>query len=355
MNGRRVLDFCVLLVAAQLAGCGGASSIEHAGPIAESRPAPPKTAFPSASGATLANVIKAAEGPGSASALLVEPTAMVAYAGENRYPLEITRRDHSQVTDAQVALYISKVPATTNVRPNVTGKGSLAKAQAKALESPAMGPYPAAIKSLSTKPAFRADSTSTDPNAATVVYVAKINFPTDGEWRVAAIVKEDGMTTSTVLPSITVGEFTHIPRVGQKAPVIRTPTLAQVDGDLSQVTTRIPPDHLNEVDFASVVGEEPIVLLFASPKFSWNRVGGPVVDITEQVAQRFAGKAAFIHMELYKGNDPGVGVRPQVRAFHLPSEPWLFAIDQEGRIRAELEGAFDVAELTRIVRDVVGK
>ena len=36
-------------------------------------------------------------------------------------------------------------------------------------------------------------------------------------------------------------------------------------------------------------------------------------------------------MEIYNDNDPSKGVRPQVRAFHLPSEPWLFAIDRDGR------------------------
>ena len=35
-------------------------------------------------------------------------------------------------------------------------------------------------------------------------------------------------------------------------------------------------------------------------------------------------------MEIYNDNDPSKGVRPQVRAFHLPSEPWLFAINREG-------------------------
>ena len=43
-------------------------------------------------------------------------------------------------------------------------------------------------------------------------------------------------------------------------------------------------------------------------------------------------------------------MRPQVRAFHLPSEPWLFAIDRQGTVRAALEGAFGVDELTQAVK-----
>ena len=47
--------------------------------------------------------------------------------------------------------------------------------------------------------------------------------------------------------------------------------------------------------------------------------------------------------------------RPQVKAFHLPSEPWLFAIDRQGVIRAVVEGAFGVDELTRVVKEVTGE
>ena len=87
---------------------------------------------------------------------------------------------------------------------------------------------------------------------------------------------------------------------------------------------------MNKVDYAEALGKEPILLLFATPQFCQSRVCGPVVDVAEQAKQEYGDKAAFIHMEIYNDNDPDEGVRPQVRAFHLPSEPWLFAINREG-------------------------
>jgi hypothetical protein len=48
-------------------------------------------------------------------------------------------------------------------------------------------------------------------------------------------------------------------------------------------------------------------------------------------------------------------VRPQVEAFHLPSEPWLFAIDGQGRIADEIQGAFGIEELTRVVKGLTGE
>ncbi|HEV2791060.1 MAG TPA: hypothetical protein VGV69_07150, partial [Solirubrobacterales bacterium] len=114
---------------------------------------------------------------------------------------------------------------------------------------------------------------------------------------------------------------------------------------------RIPPDSQNKVDYAEALGKEPIVLLFATPEFCQSRVCGPVVDVAEQAKQEYGDKAAFIHMEIYNDNDPAQGVRPQVRAFHLPSEPYLFAIDRDGIVRDAIEGGFGL----KLMREAVEK
>jgi hypothetical protein len=111
---------------------------------------------------------------------------------------------------------------------------------------------------------------------------------------------------------------------------------------------------MNDSDFADVLGKRPIVLLFATPQFCESRVCGPVVDAAAQVERDYGDQVEFIHMEIYNDNDPGKGVRPEVRAFGLPSEPWLFVIDRDGTIRSAIEGAFSVDELTQAVRGVTG-
>jgi hypothetical protein len=346
---------CCLPIGAGLAlsGCGGSgSSSDSSSTAAASRPAPPKSAFPSAKGKTLEEVLEAAK----PSTLVVSPAAEVFNEGSNRYPFGVFERDRTQVPDAEVALYFAKVPlgAKAGELSAPTGKAN-AEAEKRALDEPAVGPFPAAIESLETKPAFRAQTTSADPDAATVVYTTRVDFPNDGEWRIAALIRQDGELTASLLPSAVVGAFKQVPSVGQKAPVIHTPTPADAGGDLSKITTRIPPDTQSEVDYADVLGKEPIVLLFATPQFCQSRVCGPVVDVAEQVKQIYGDKAAFIHMEIYNDNDPSKDVRPQVRAFHLPSEPWLFAIGADGRIEADIDGAFGVQELTRVVRKLVGE
>ena len=334
-----------------LSGCGGGSgdsSTDGSSASAESRPAAPKSEFPSAKGKTLREVLDAADGP---SDLVVSPAALVFYKGKNRYPFGVFERDRTQVSDADVALYFARVPGSSGA----AGTKKAKKAEARALDEKAVGPFPASIESMQTKPAFRAQTTTSDPDAATVVYKTDVDFPANGEWEIGALIKKDGKLTGTLLSSATVGNFERIPRVGQKAPLIHTPTPSDVGGDLSKITTRIPPDTQNRVDYADALGKEPIVLLFATPQFCQSRVCGPVVDVVEQVKQEYGKDAAFIHMEIYTDNDPSKPPRPQVRAFHLENEPWLFAIGRDGRIKDEIEGAFGVEELTRVVKGLTAE
>ncbi|MFL5832584.1 MAG: hypothetical protein ACJ76B_01200 [Solirubrobacterales bacterium] len=332
---------CLLAIALVFSGCGGGpgeDSTSAAPKPAQSRPAPPESEFPSAEGRTLREVLKAADERFEGK---VSSPAEVFYPGENRYPFGVFDKEDRQVPDAEVALYLAKVPAPKPGAQSKSGnKGQLSKAQVQALDQPARGPFPASIESLATKPAFRSSSTAEDPDAASVVYSAKLDLPSAGEWKVAAILNEDGELMGAQMPGVVVGEFEKIPRPGDKAPSIHTPTPQTAGGDLSKLTTRAPPDDQNKVDYAEALGKEPIVLLFATPKFCQSRVCGPVVDVAEQAQQEYGDEAAFIHMEIYNDNDPAQGVRPQVRKFHLPTEPFLFTIDREGVVADAVEGAF---------------
>jgi hypothetical protein len=347
---------CLLAAGALVVGCGGSGSTDSTaggGETAPSHPAPPASAFPATEGRSLGEVIETAD---SHSELLLAPWAQVFYPGPNRYPFGIFQHNAPQVLDAEVAIYMAKVPVPKPGASSKPGrKGKLAQAETKALDQPAIGPFPAKIESLGTKPAFRGLTTSEDPEASPVVYSTEIDFPSAGDWRMAAVIREGDETSATLVQSAEVGEYTKVPRVGERAPLIDTPTAQDVGGDLSKITTRIPPDDMNQVNYADALGKEPILLLFATPKFCQSRVCGPAVDVAEQVQQETGDKAAFIHMEIYNHNDPDAGVRPQVRAFNLPSEPWLYAINREGVISAAVEGPFGAKLMGEVVNKVVAE
>jgi hypothetical protein len=105
--------------------------------------------------------------------------------------------------------------------------------------------------------------------------------------------------------------------------------------------------HDDKVDFASVIGKKPVALVFATPQLCQSRVCGPVVDVAIQLEAQYRDRVTFIHEEVYVGNDLKKGYRPELRVFHLQTEPWLFTFNRQGRIAARLEGSFGVNAFKR--------
>ncbi len=303
------------IAAALIAGCGG-SSDSTSGTSA----APSADQFPAADGKTFEQLTADA----TESDLVVAPTQQVFDEGKSRYGFGVFTVDHGNVSDADVAIYTAK--------PN--GK--------------AEGPYPATVHSLETPAAFSSQTTAQDPDAAKFVYTTDVDLPSKGEWQILAMFRaDDGSYTYARVPSAVVGKFPDVPAVGDQAPMMHTPTADDVGGDLTKIDTRQPPSSMHNIDYGDVLGDgkKPIVLLFATPALCTSRVCGPVVDIAEEVKNERPDDADYIHMEIYNDNDPNKGPRPQVKDFGLPSEPWLFVIDADGKISTRIEGAFSKEEL----------
>jgi len=143
------------------------------------------------------------------------------------------------------------------------------------------------------------------------------------------------------------------PGIGTKAIASDTPTIASAHGRLAALTTRTPPDTslLRYSVAASLAAHKPFLLAFATPKFCTSRTCGPVVDVVLAVQRQLAKTGVrFIHVEIYKDNNPGKGDNQWVRQWHLPTEPWIFLVGKDGRIKARFEGSVSVAELAAAVR-----
>ena len=307
----------VIVGATVAIGCGDSDE-----PSAPSSDAPAASTFPTTDGGTLDDILADTE-PGDDIVVALAGSDFT--VGKNRLAVGIFNVDATPNSeDLNAALYIAH------------GAGGRAE-----------GPFPARRENLATDSAFASQTTTTDPDAAKVVYVTDVNFEQPGEYRIVAVVdKADGTRVATRVESVVAKATDRIPGVGDKAPVIHTPTVDDV-GDITDIDTRVPPDTMHDVDYADVVGKKPIVLLFATPALCQTRVCGPVADVAEQVKNERPDDAAYIHMEIWNDNDPNKGARPQLFDYNLRTEPWLFVIDADGRVSTRIEGAFSLDELNQ--------
>jgi hypothetical protein len=310
------------------AGCGGSDGGGGSNAAAPAQPQPSAKAedFPPTKGRTLPDIIgNLPSGP------VLAPSVSLLDKGTNRIGFALFDTAGKQLSGAGVALYVG----------NTDG-------------SAAHGPYPARSESLKVSPQFESQQTATDPNSARGVYVADVPFKRDGKYAMLALAQLDGRLVATSPISVQVGGKKVVPpAVGQKAPVIHTLTPADVAGDVAKIDTRVPPaPSLLKDDFADVVGKKPVVLTFATPQLCQSRVCGPVVDVVDEVQARVGDKVSFIHQEVYQDNQINKGLRSQLVAYRLQTEPWTFVIDRNGVISTRFEGAFSPGELERAVAKV---
>ena len=181
------------------------------------------------------------------------------------------------------------------------------------------------------------------------IYVAHVRVPASGTYWVLA--EPVGGRSVQALGNLVVHRHSISPTVGAKAFPSATPTLASTHGDLARLTTHTPPDRalLRYSIAGSLAAHKPFVVVFATPKFCTSRTCGPAVDVVNRVRKQFPG-IRFIHVEIYKNNDPTKDFNRWVREWHLPTEPWVFLVGSDGRIRSKFEGAVSLAELSLAVR-----
>jgi hypothetical protein len=269
--------------------------------------------FPSAKGRSLRQLTALVKGTAT-----LGPGTNTYTAGRTRYVFALTDRANRYIY-APTAIYLARSP-----------------------NAPVQGPFLAPVDPLGVPRRFQSNENE-GPGALKALYWTQLPVPSSGVWDVLALTRV-GTRLIGATGEVPVALSTPIPGVGQRPPDIATDTLASEHGKLSLVTTRIPPENMHSVSLNQVLGKRPVALLFSTPELCKSRVCGPVTDIMVELQKQFGSRIAFIHQEIYVDNDPTKGLRPQLHAFHLETEPWLFTINRRGVITARLDGVFGVAE-----------
>jgi hypothetical protein len=325
-----------LLIAASAAGavvisaCGGGGgekasrAADHPRAVAglSAAEAPRASQFPSTRGRSLQQLASLA----SSTAQLGAATATFT-PGRRRFAFALTGSS-KRFLYAPTAIYLAPSP-----------------------NAPAEGPFLAPADPMTVAPQYRSQEND-GPLGLHAIYWTEVPARRPGVLDVLALTRVASRLIGAT-GEIPVAASSPIPDVGQRPPRIATDTLATVHGKLSLLTTRLPPEQMHSVPFSRVLGRRPVALLFSTPQLCTSRVCGPVTDETVALSREFAGRIVFLHQEVYVDNQPAKGLRAQLKAFHLETEPWLFAINRRGVIAARLEGAFGVVELRRALESAL--
>jgi hypothetical protein len=191
------------------------------------------------------------------------------------------------------------------------------------------------------------------------IYIGNASFPEAGRYGAEFTTAAAGGPPMTIRLTFDVQPSSPVVKVGDHAPASKTPTLADVGGDASHISTDAKPDpafYKTSVDQA-IAKHDPFVVIFATPKFCTTAQCGPTLDRIKPFVTKYTG-VTFINVEPYKlklvegvlqadtdasGQLQATNVTDQ---WHLVHEPSVYVVDRNGIVTANFELIFSDAELT---------
>jgi len=262
--------------------------------------------------------------PGQLTAV---PAASDLGAGKDlRFPIGIIDENNRPITDATVQLAFFKVtgPSTAELR----GRADTTYRETPGLEGRG-------------------------------VYVTRADFDEAGDWGVVAQVAQPGRDPREVRVAFKVKPKSSTPSIGDPVPHSHTLT-ANTRDEVERICSARPGDDYHHLSIDQALDQgKPLVVLFATPGFCTSRTCGPSLDVLDTLHSMYPANANYIHVEVLKdGHPPQDGGAwqyvPAVDEWGLPSEPWLFLIDDTGRLVDKFEASITAGEIQPVLAKLVG-
>lgn len=198
------------------------------------------------------------------------------------------------------------------------------------------------------------------------VYVFDADFPTAGAWGAEFKTAVGDAGPEAIRMRFDVQPESAVVAVGDPAPASDTPTLADVDGDITRISTDDEPvEAFYETSVAdALAARKPFVVAFATPKFCQSQQCGPTLDRVKPIAAAHPD-VTFINVEPYQlevvdgqlqpvltGEPPQLTPAASTDEWRLLSEPWVFVVDRDGIVTASFMLIFSDEELEAAVAAV---
>ncbi len=184
-------------------------------------------------------------------------------------------------------------------------------------------------------------------------WVAYPDVPEAGFWGVTAtIAKADGSTIESDFIIDVQAESESLP-LGTPAPPSQNRTLA-TEPDISKLNSGENPNpELYQLTVAEALqNNKPTIVGFITPGLCQTEWCTPVLESVETTRTEIKDEINTIHIEVYEDFDT-LQLVPQLAEWGLQTEPWVFVLDENGRITAKFEGPLSPQELNEAIQPLL--
>lgn len=186
------------------------------------------------------------------------------------------------------------------------------------------------------------------------VYAAGVAFDRAGFWQVGVVadLAEGGRRTG--LAAFEVFERHKVPAPGEAAPRTENLTLDSSDAPPGAIDSRaqqgeISDPELHRTTIAGALSQgRPVLAVFSTPVYCLSRFCGPITDMVSGLARDHAGRAEFIHVEIWR-DFQNQEINKAAAEWLLRDgdlqEPWVFLIGGDGIIIARWDNVATRGEI----------
>lgn len=177
-------------------------------------------------------------------------------------------------------------------------------------------------------------------------WVAYPELPTAGFWGFTAqlTMADNSAVEATFIIDVKANSLS--PVIGAAAPASQNRTLAS-EPDINKLSSgQNPNSALYQLTVAeAITSGKPTVVAFVTPGLCESEWCLPVLNSVEEVRANVGQASQFIHIEVYEDFEKLTRVK-EMREWGLETEPWVFVLDENGRIAAKFSGPLSPRELS---------
>jgi hypothetical protein len=122
----------------------------------------------------------------------------------------------------------------------------------------------------------------------------------------------------------------------------------------------VPEPWIHDSTIAdAIAAHHPVFALFSTPVYCISKFCGPVTDEFAQLAKRYADRADFVHVEIYKKYEQPASGAPKIVVNRAAAdwvyrtditEPWLFYVGADGKIVDRWQNLVDFPEVEQALQ-----
>ncbi len=191
------------------------------------------------------------------------------------------------------------------------------------------------------------------------VYETFVDLTEPGFWVArVAIELADGTTGITTTTFEVLAEH-EVVAVGDEAPRSTNALAGDLDLPSGAIDSRavatdsIPDEHLHDITIADAIAAgRPTVVVISTPVYCVSRFCGPITETLEELAHEYEDVAEVVHLEVWKdfeSSELNTAAAEWIQTEAGGNEPWVFLVDEDGRIEARWDNVLDEAALRALL------